>query len=454
MAINLSENPLDSLLVQFTSIYSQVSDTGLDLFLHPTPWFMPLNSYVSKREAAKFFLLAASLSDSELTGNARNIRILLDHLHSALGEKLYTLKNPSEFEYEVKKCSLEIAKLDQLGPKKVEIPEVMASVNRFVDQKAHGDLVDYCSRMVRKGTKPESFVKELSCGVTRMNDHHVAKAWLYLRWMVRKYPDLGIFEFSPRDLTVSLTTPKLRVMAALGIVDNDDLPFDLNARIRPSSWWKSTPEFTEAEKTLTAYARRLFPEDPAKVDFPFFVLGTWLEDSDLTPESLERSLGFFIEKYREMQVPPVRYLTAVPHYVQGVNRYELGAFGVLEKDVYDFLQRKQAKFDYEFLEFHLPEKSGVTGQSLTYKPDFLLPKMTYRGRKVLLEPHGIESNLPEFLTKLSLVRKHYGEYFSLVLIVPDNFVDTVNRLDPNGQSYDLLWKLSSYKVEFEKFHST
>ena len=155
-----------------------------------------------------------------------------------------------------------------------------------------------------------------------------------------------------------------------------------------------------------------------------------------------------------MQVPPVRYLTAVPHYVQGVNRYELGAFGVFEKDVYDFLQRKQAKFDYEFLEFHLPEKSGVTGQSLTYKPDFLLPKMTYRGRKVLLEPHGIESNLPEFLTKLSLVRKHYSEYFSLVLIVPDSFVDTVNRLDPNGQSYDLLWKLSSYKVEFEKFHST
>lgn len=454
MAIELSENPLDALIVQFTNIYSQVSDTGLDLFLHPTPWFMPLNSYVAKREAAKFFLLAASLSDSELTGNARNIRILLDYLHSALGEKLYTLKNSSEFAYEVDKCSLELTKLDQFGPKKDEIPEVIASVNRFVDLKARGDLVDYCAKIVRKGGKPDFFVKELCAGVKRMNNHHVAKAWLYLRWMVRKYPDLGLFEFSPKDLTVSLTTPKLRVMAALGIINNDELPFDLNARIRPASWWKSAAEFAEAQTALTVYAHRLFPDDPGKVDFPFFVLGTWLEDSDLTSESLERSLRFFIEKYREMRVAPVRYLTAVPHYIKGVSRYELGAFGVFEKDVYDFLKKRQAKFDYEFLEFHLPEKSGVTEQSLTYKPDFLLPQMTDQGRKVLLEPHGIESNLPEFLSKLTMFRKHYGDYFSLILIVPDNFVDAVNRLDPNHQAYDFLWKISNYKLDFEKFHST
>ena len=90
--------------------------------------------------------------------------------------------------------------------------------------------------------------------------------------------------------------------------------------------------------------------------------------------------------------------------------------------------------------------------SLTYKPDFLLPQLTNNGRKVLLEPHGIKSNLKDVLFKLSKFQEHYSEFFCLILIVPDDFVETINNLDPDHNSYDFLWKQSDYKIKFENFH--
>jgi hypothetical protein len=89
---------------------------------------------------------------------------------------------------------------------------------------------------------------------------------------------------------VSLTTPKFRVYAALGFSDNENLPFELSIKNQPESWWKNTAEFDADAEKLTNFAKSLFPEDPAKVDFPFYILGTWLEYSDLTLTSLENSL--------------------------------------------------------------------------------------------------------------------------------------------------------------------
>jgi hypothetical protein len=132
----------------------------------------------------------------------------------------------------------------------------------------------------------------------------------------------------------------------------------------------------------------------------------------------------------------------------------LGAFGSFEKGVYEFLKTKQSKFDYEFLEFYLPEKSNITGENLTYRPDFLLPQITDQGRKILLEPHGINTGLEEFLSKLSIFTKFYGAHFSLILIVPDQNIDTIQKIDLDHQAYDALWKQSTYKGEFEKLRST
>ena len=267
MAENVSKDIKD-LIVRFVELYSNVPDLELDLCLNPQPWFMPLNNYEAKREAAHYFLLAASLSDHQLTGNPRNIRLLLNHLSTVFEDKLYTIKNPAELCGEIGKFEQKILTLDHLGQAKAEIPEVLCSVNQFVDKKASGDLIDYAAKLIQKGRKPRDLVEQLSYTVKRMNKQHKAKSWLYLRWMVRSSPDLRLFQFDPKDLMVPLTTPKFIVFAALGFSDNENLPFELNAKNKPESWWKCTAEFDVDANRLTQFARSLFPNDPAKIDFP------------------------------------------------------------------------------------------------------------------------------------------------------------------------------------------
>src|SRR5450759_2401663 len=82
-------NGLRDLIISFVQTYSNVPDLELDLYLNPKPWFMPLNNNEAKKEAAHYFLHAAALSDYMLTGNPRNVRILLNHLYMALGSKLH-----------------------------------------------------------------------------------------------------------------------------------------------------------------------------------------------------------------------------------------------------------------------------------------------------------------------------------------------------------------------------
>ena len=441
---------LKDLLVRFVETYSAASDLSLDLYLTPKPRFMPLETYEAKREAAHYFLLAASLSDIKLTGNPRNIPLLLNHLSAAFKDKLYTIKNPADFKIEIEKFERNIKNLDYLGDAKAEIPEVLCSVNQYVERKANGDLIDYTTKLSQKGRKPKDFVQELSFTVKRMNKQHTAKSWLYLRWMVRGPPDLGLFTFNPKDLMVPLTTPNFRVYAALGLSENENLPFELSSKYHPDNWWENTAKFDADAERLTQFARSLFSEDPAKVDFPFFILGTWLEYSDLTVASIERSIQFFMKKHDQLLKPLMRYLTVVSHYNRaGEEIPELGAFSAVERELYDFLKQKQIIFSYEFMEFCLSKQND-----LTYKPDFLLPQLTYKGRKVLLEPHGIKEGIMQFLAKLAIFRKHYREYFCLILIVPDDLVEKIEFLDPKHTAFDFLWKQSNYKIQIENFQST
>ena len=66
-------------------------------------------------------------------------------------------------------------------------------------------------------------------------------------------PDLALFQFDRKDLMVPLTTPKFRVYAALGLSDNENLPFELNIKNRPESWWKNTKEFDADQENLTIF---------------------------------------------------------------------------------------------------------------------------------------------------------------------------------------------------------
>lgn len=446
----LSQN-IKTLITQFVQTYSSIVDLELDENLTPKHWFMPLDNYASKQEATHYFLLAASLSNYRLTGNPRNIRLFLDHLHNTLEKRMYTSKNPEDFRTAIIQYEQKMERLDRLGSAKYEIPQILSRVNKYVQETANNSMIEYTDRLIQKGRKPADLVKELSFKIEGFSKHHQAKAWLYLRWMTRPSPDLQLFKYNPKDLMVPLTTPKLRVAAALGLTQNENLPFELNAPKRPESWWKNTAEYEKDAEKLTDFARSLFPEDPVKVDFPFFILGTWLEYADLTPQFLEKSLKFLIQKHQECLQPIMRYLTMVGHYNKIGEALPPGVTTGFEADVYQFLQNRQIIFNYEFMEFCLPTE---TGRFLTFKPDFLLPQYTDHARKVLLEPHGIRKDLNEVLFKLSTFRKHYGEFFCLILIVPDLFIEAIEELDPEHKSYDYLWKQSDYKIQFEKFRKS
>lgn len=441
---------IKTLITQFVQTYSDIVDLELDENLTPKRWFMPLNDYAKKREAVHYFLLAASLNDYRLTGNPRNIRLLLNYLHETLNQKMYTIKNPEPFRTLIMQYEQRMENFDHLGTTKNEISHILSRVNKYVQETANGDMIEYTNRLIQRGLKPTDLVKELSFKIEGMTKHQKSKSWLYLRWMTRPSPDLQLFNYNPEDLMIPLTTPKLRVAVALGLTQNENLPFELNVAKRPESWWKDTAEFDKDTENLTNFAKSLFPEDPAKIDFPFFILGTWLEYADLTPKFLEKSLKFLIQKHQELLQPIMRYLTIVGHYNKIGEALQPGAFTGFEADIYQFLQSRQIIFNYEFMEFRLPKNKHL----LTYKPDFLLPQYTDHARKVILEPHGIRKNLNETLFKLSTFRQHYGEFFCLILIVPDHFTNTIQKLDPEHKAYDYLWKQSDYKIQFEKFRKT
>ncbi len=102
-----------------------------------------------------------------------------------------------------------------------------------------------------------------------------------MRWMVRDYPDLRIFDhFSPKDLFVPLDGNVAKVAACLGLIPSN--------KISPTGKisnldWKDVLRVTE-------FARSLYPDDPAKVDYPFFLLGRKIENLPLSAQTLKRVL--------------------------------------------------------------------------------------------------------------------------------------------------------------------
>ena len=100
------------------------------------------------------------------------------------------------------------------------------------------------------------------------------------------------------------------------------------------------------------------------------------------------------------------------------------------------MKNKQVIFNYEFMEFKFITRKLECSFNLQTR--LSLPQLTNHGRKVLLEPHGVKTNLKEFLNKTKTFRKHYGKYFCLILIVPDDFIETINNLDPEHNAYDFI----------------
>ncbi|MCL2134214.1 MAG: DUF2400 family protein [Candidatus Bathyarchaeota archaeon] len=384
----MTNENLHALLAKFVKVNANVTDVQWDRRMSPRLLFNPYsNIYEEKKIAAHYFLLAASILDDQMVGFSENARTLLINLHKEFGtQRLFEITKPHLFNDEIVKYGF----YNYLGPRKDTIAETLTAVNIFVKFKAERDLLRYSQKFV----KPKDFVDELSKSIERMRDVHKHKAWTYMRWMVRPDPDLEIFkQYTPEDLLVPLTKENASVAISLGLI-NATLPYLL----------KDEFAALKAQTKITDYAKRIFPHDPAKVDYPFFLLGRWLKRKNLKRNTLKEALQFF-ERIQKITGQPQA------HY-QKLSRYKSG----WEKETARMLMRMHIPYGYETITFPLPGEQ--------YTPDFILD-IEINGRKIVLEPH-YEMNLKQS-SKYSLFKQTYGHKFMLILLLKNDLITSFNK---------------------------
>jgi len=285
-------------------------------------------------------------------------------------------------EENIRECGL----YDRLGPSRDMISSIFTSVNKFVRHDAEGDIIKYS----RVFGKPKDFVEEIARNIERMDGPFRDKVWIYMRWMVRPKPDLRIFDhFSPENLNVPLTGNMARVAACLGLIDS----------VEPSLW-EDENKAVKARERITCFAKQLFPRDPAKVDYPFFLLGRWLKGRDLNINTLKEALRFFAH---------LQKVTGHPHsFYQSISRYKSG----WEEKTANVLRKMKIPYSYELIRFPLP--GGIS-----YTPDFIINK-SKQGRKILLEPHYELTEKDAH--KFSLFKQTYGHEFLLILLLKNDYI--------------------------------
>lgn len=388
-------------------------------------------------QVAHYFLLVASITESNLIGRAENSRALMIHLHRVLGDSLF-----EETDVELlQRLVGSSAYFDDMGPERSAISGVLASVNKYVNEVASGNIPKY----IKEFEKPADLMIDISRNIQRMGNIYIEKPWMYLRWCTRPYPDLGIFNnFSQRDLQLPLTSYTCDVACCLGLCPEQG-----------DAWWFDLEEREEARRKLTEFGRELFPEDPAKIDYPLYLLGRWIRGRRPSLRLLEDYLRFFDELYRKTENVPVQY---------DIVSRKMSTF---EESLKRELVKTKIMFYFESLKFNLPG-------GLTYKPDFVLPQCKIRGKTVLLEPHGVWGTLEkrqvrignrvikfqaygtkpnvsevQFTRKTRLFKETFGRDYYLVLLVPSRVKERVERWYHNSfdEVYDgadipeLLFKL-------------
>jgi hypothetical protein len=376
-----------TLLVEFINKNSNVVDVQWDRRMSPRLLFNPYSEKFEERKiAAHYFLLAASILDDTIVGYPENARMLLVYLHEAFGNAFFEIKKAHLFEEEIVKANF----YHNLGPNKKAASEILAQINLFVKLEAERNLLQY----TQKFTKPKDFIEDLSQNIPALAGPHKDKLWIYMRWMVRPQPDLQIYDhFLPEDLFVPLTKENANVAASLGVIESAS-----------PSVWRDEKTASEARQKLTDFAKRLFPQDPAKVDYPFFLLGRWLKQKTLNRYTLKTALDF-LERMQKITGQSQAYY-------QKMSRYKSG----WEKKTALTLLRMHIPYGYETISFPLPNE--------VYTPDFILEK-TVHGRKIILEPH-FEMTKKQ-ARKYALFKRTYGHKFVLILLLKNDLISMYHQ---------------------------
>jgi hypothetical protein len=138
-----------------------------------------------------------------------------------------------------------------------DLPRIIAEANAFVDAEAKGDFDSWA----RGFTDPQTIVAALARGIYGLGrgaGETRKRLWMLMRWLVRPYPDLRRWDhLSPEDLMVPVDGHVARFAVSLGLIP---------------AVGKDGPRWRDVE-AITEFAREMFPEDPARIDYAFFMWG-------------------------------------------------------------------------------------------------------------------------------------------------------------------------------------
>jgi len=243
---------------EFTYHFKHIKDIQFDAVPYP----------LDSHEGIAYLLFVASINQSCA---AENVRDLVHKLHTTLGENLFYFNQIPENQ------QVQIIKTHNTYRWKLseKLPRILSSVAEFVQATTkYGGLVE------RGRNQPDAFTaaEKIATNIYYMGkDPQGArkKVWMFMRWMVRPFPDIGVWNppLKPSDLRIPLDVNTGQAFLDLCIhphiqdrMRSEIISFDKDELGK----LKSTAVNMEA---VTKVARWFFPDDPACLDYPFFCYG-------------------------------------------------------------------------------------------------------------------------------------------------------------------------------------
>jgi len=212
---------------------------------------LPFNPYEEdKRFLSNYFLLVASIDQGSLVGKAENARTMILYLWEKLQSQLFYLGDENKLRELLTPFDKKIK-----AQNFYEIPRILHSAINFINTNCNGDVYTWA----KKFKEPIEIIEEIATSIYYMGRGKKSarkKCCMYLRWMVRDYPDLRVFDhLSPAKLYLPLDKNTGKVFRALGVMTG------------------APPTWKDVENVTSWVKEKLYPDDPAKVDYPFFLLG-------------------------------------------------------------------------------------------------------------------------------------------------------------------------------------
>jgi len=199
---------------------------------------------------AHYLLLVASIDQGRLVGAAENARSIVCHLFKSFGDEVFGIEDV-----------LTIRSIFPILPNPL-IASILVSVNKFVERVAEGDLYSWGLQITSQGLRPLDVAEQLASGIEWMgkdwNTTARKKVWMYMRWMVRPHPDIGLWQgLGKSELYLPLDSNAGRFFERIGVLPKETRLYSKK----------------QVVETTMFVRDKLFPDDPAKIDYPAFLFG-------------------------------------------------------------------------------------------------------------------------------------------------------------------------------------